>query len=91
MDRSLYSSLTFAYLKRAVPGWIFFMISFCLVIAIWRKDWIPPALKIKDRALMGGAAACYLLSVLLHLQAFGQGAIALLKTVSEKERKILEG
>ncbi len=69
-----------AYLKRALIGWVFFFFPIACVVVYWRKDAFP--LPLKESWLLIASLSSFVISVLVHLQAF---AIASLLTIESLE------
>lgn len=74
-----------AYLKQAAYGWIFYLIAFLIVIALWREKNLLP-ITLKQLAAAVTALFCYIFSIVLHLQAVGAAGIVALRHL-EKERE----
>ena len=62
------------YLKRAIGGWIFFFISFFLVVISWNN---PYRIQFSRQTLFLSAGGTLALSILLHVLAFGTAAMTL--------------
>ncbi len=71
------------YLKYSLLGWIFFFLPLLVIVFYWQKDTIP--FEIQDSLLVGAGAVSLVLSILLHLQAFGTAALMTLES-TEKEK-----
>ena len=84
LNRLPYEEFKRAYLKRAAVGWIFFLLSFVVVVGLWNREARLP-LSIKEALAVLAAIVSFLLSILSHLQALGVAAVIALKRVSEKE------
>ncbi len=91
IDKKLRRAVKKAYLKRSLPGWIFFFIPLAILIVLWQDRPLP--IKVERIHLLGAAIASYVLSIILHLRAFGTSALLALKLMSETEqqKKFLEG
>ncbi len=89
MDKSVYSAVKAAYLRRSVLGWFLFFLPLGLFTLYWQSI-LPPV--VTDKMVAGGASACLITAILLHLRAFGLGAIAVLKkqTETSKEKNLYE-
>lgn len=87
LDPPLYSAVQQRYLKHSVVGWILFSISFLLVIAFW----VGGDSFANERGSL--ALFCLLLSLLfflsliLHLTAFAEALLAILRQRMEVERE----
>ena len=90
LDKKLSRTVKSSYLKYSLLGWIFFFIPLGLFTLLWR-NLLPP--KINDIAVISGAAAAFILSVIFHLQAFGIAGMIVLKQYSDhqKEKNLFEG
>lgn len=79
IDSSLYSAVKPVYLKNSVSGWIFFAISFLLVIVVW-LEWPSVA---NDKTLLLFFClllpVLFFLSVTLHLTAYVRALLAVLR------------
>ena len=85
LHRKVYRHLKGAYLQRSVWGWIFFMLSFVIVVMLWNvAATFPITLEEAEAAL--AALVSFILSIIFHLEAFGMAAVATLKQVTEKEK-----
>ena len=84
LEHPLGHAVKAAYLRRSLPGWIFFLAPAVLLILRWTGVFVPP---FDDCWLIAAGAAGYGLSLLLHLQAFGAGAVVLLKRSSENQKE----
>ena len=91
LDKKLRRSVKKFYLKRSLFGWIFFFLPLGLLIVVWQDRPLPA--KVEKIHLLIAAVACYVLSIILHLRAFGAAALMTLKRLSETEqqKKFLEG
>src|SRR3989338_1484578 len=91
LDKKLRHAVKKSYLKRSLPGWIFFFIPLAILIVLWQDRPLP--VKVERVHLLGAAIASYILSIILHLRAFGASALLTLKRLSESEqqKKFLEG
>jgi magnesium-transporting ATPase (P-type) len=87
IDLQLYSSVTKLYLKNSTAGWILFFISFLLVVAFWMgwKGFLT------DRSSLVIFCALlpllFFLSMVLHLIAFAQALLAVLRQKMGVERE----
>ncbi len=91
LDKKLRHAVKKSYLKQSLPGWIFFFIPLAILIVLWQDRPLP--VKVERVHLLGTAIASYILSIILHLRAFGASALLTLKRLSESEqqKKFLEG
>lgn len=89
LDKSLYSAVKSAYLKRSVLGWFLFFVPLALFILFW-QNMIPE--QAKQCMIVCGGTAAFVLSIILHIRAFGLGALTVLKKHSEnlKEKNLYE-
>ena len=78
-----YQDIKDLYLKSALTGWIFYLISFVIVILIWiRPQFLP--LSLFHRAALAVAVLSYFLSIILHLQALGVASVVILRRIESK-------
>lgn len=91
LDKKLRKAIKKAYASRALLGWIFFLFPMAILIVLWQDRPLP--VPVEQSHLAGAAIASYILSVILHLRAFGTAALLTLKRLSESEqqKKFLEG
>ena len=89
LDKSLYAAVKAAYLKRSVLGWFLFFMPLALFTLFW-QNMIPE--KDKQFLIICGGTASFVLSIILHLKAFGLGALTVLKKHSDnlKEKNLYE-
>ncbi len=76
------------YLNASFLGWIFFFFPLALIALVWRKTALP--VPVDNRYLILAGCISFVLSVVLHLQAFGLAAVAALKDFEEKKDKAPE-
>ncbi len=87
LDKGLYSEVLRLYLKHSVTGWVFFALSFLLVICLWR-GWRPAFFQKSEHLLaLVLLSSLFLLSVIFHYQAFVKALLSVLRqrTGVEKE------
>ena len=91
LDKKLRHAVKKSYFKNSFWGWIFFLIPLGIIIVVWQDRPLP--VKIDRLPLIDLAIASYVLSILLHLRAFGTAGLLTLKRLSESEqqKKFLEG
>lgn len=77
LDKKAVAELQRVYLKRALIGWFFYILSVSTVILIWNPPPNLPA-ELTDTRLSVIGAASFVIALLFHLQAFALGAISLL-------------
>jgi hypothetical protein len=71
------------YLKRALAGWILYLISFAIILLLWiRPDFLP--LTPVDWFSLVLAMITYFISVLLHVQALGVAAVVTMRRLESK-------
>ncbi len=87
LDRKQNHELKAAYLKRSFLGWIFFLIPFFVLIKLWNSVFTFP-ITVQDALTVLGGVVSFIISIILHLQAFGVAAIETLKRTTEKEKDI---
>jgi hypothetical protein len=90
LDKDLYHQIKKTYFQKSFVGWLAFYLPLTMVVALWRKDIFP--IKVKDIFLIIPAIIFFVLSIILHLQAFGKACIETVRGQSdrEKEKKLLE-
>lgn len=82
LDRPIYQEIERAYSNHSLLGWIFFYIPLFIFIVLWyRQDIFPNTAR---DAFILLAVASFILSVLLHLKAFGLAAINILRETLDK-------
>lgn len=74
LDSKYYHEIQRAYLKRSVPGWMLFFISFLIFVAVWNQEISLPLSRPQTGAL-GVALLSYFFSILFHVQAFAKAAV----------------
>ena len=80
LKRNHHSEIKEEYLKRALSGWLFYLASLLLVLFVWsRPNLLPLSVGLALELLL--AVICYVLSILLHLQALGAAAVLTMKRV----------
>ena len=91
LDKKLRCTVKKSYFKRSFFGWIFFFIPAGILIVLWQDRPLPA--KVERLHLIIASIASYVLSIILHLRAFGTAALLTLKRLSETEqqKKFLEG
>lgn len=67
------------YLKHAFLGWLLFFLPLILIATYWNKDSIP--VPVNDHWLIAIGFAAFILSVILHLQAFAVSALVLAESM----------
>lgn len=89
LDKSLYHAVKSAYLKRSVLGWFLFFVPLALFTLFWQKTITEES---KRFWIVVGGSSCFVLSILLHIRAFGLGALTVLKKHSDnlKEKNLYE-
>lgn len=90
LDKTVYKAVKASYLRRSVLGWFMFFLPLGLFTLYWQNI-LPP--NVTDKMVAGGAVLSLVLSILMHLRAFGLGAMAVLKKQTEnlKEKTLYEG
>ena len=89
LSREFQHEVKKVYLQHSFWGWLFFLVPLCLLILFWRSDLLP--FRLDDRCVLIGALASFILSILMHLQAFGKATLLTLKRSSELlEKKMFE-
>ena len=86
LESSLQRKVEFAYLKESILGWIFFFIPLGLIILVWRGEILR--VRITHQAAVLTGTGSLVLSIFLHLAAYGRGAISILKAADEERHKI---
>jgi len=78
-----YQDIKDLYLKRALTGWIFYLMSFAIILLLWvRPDFLP--LTPVDWFSLVLAMVFYFISVLLHMQALGVAAVVTMRRLESK-------
>lgn len=87
LDRKTYRSLKNAYLTRSVWGWLFFFISFLILVGLWNAE---EELRVSENhiPLLATALGSFILSILFHIGAFAVAAIVTLRKVTEASKSI---
>ena len=68
LEHKTAQSFKSAYLKYSILGWAFFLVPQIFVVLCWRRSALP--FPINEVFLLAGGAACFILSIIFHLQAF---------------------
>ncbi len=91
LNRKFRRAVKKAYLKRALLGWVFFLIPAVLLTVLWQDRPLPE--KIERVHLIAAAGVSYVLSIVLHVRALGIAGVLTLKQLSEndQQKKFLEG
>lgn len=84
LDKKYVHKLKSTYLKMSAMGWLFFMIPLFLVMIFWMKDKI--LIPVEDDILILLGIASFILSIVLHLQAFAAAAITTLESAESQKR-----
>lgn len=87
LDKGLYSEVLRLYLKHSVTGWVFFALSFLLVICLW-LGWRPTFFQKSEYLLaLVLLSLLFFFSVIFHYQAFVKALLSVLRqrTGVEKE------
>ena len=89
LDKSVYSAVKAAYLRRSLLGWIFFFLPLAFFPIYWQK-FFP--LKLEEKWVAVSGAIFLFIAILLHLRAFALGAVAVLQkqTENQKEKNLYE-
>lgn len=87
LDRKQNHELKAAYLKRSFLGWVFFLIPFFVLIKLWNSVFAFPV-TVEDALTALGGVVSFIVSIVLHLQAFGIAAIETVKRSSAREKDI---
>lgn len=85
LDRALYHEIKAAYLRRSLWGWISFLLSVGLTILLWNEGTAFP-FSLRDLAIVIGILSSLILSVLLHLVAFGLATLSVLKEAENRQK-----
>lgn len=86
LDKKYAHKLKGTYLKMSAAGWLFFMIPLFLIMIFWMKDKI--LVPVEDYILVILGMASFILSIVLHLQAFAVAAITTLEHAESQKRDI---
>lgn len=87
LNRTPYEEFKKAYLRHAALGWVFFLVSFAILIGLWGYGARLP-LSMKEALAVVVSIASFILAITFHLQALGIAAVVALKRVSEKETSL---
>ena len=85
LEKRFYREIRGEYLKRSVYGWIFFLIPLITAIFLWQQNRVLSPSNLNDVFLVMTAAVSFILSILLHVRAFGLAAIVAMKQALERE------
>lgn len=88
LSRASWHQIKSHYLGASFLGWIFFFFPLAIVVIIWRKTAL--LVPVEDRYLILAGCLGFILSLLLHLQAFALAAVTALKDFEEKKDKAPE-
>ncbi len=79
LDKGLYSEVLRLYLKHSITGWVFFGLSFLLVICLW-MGWRPSFFHTSEYlSALGLLSILFFLSVIFHYQAFVKALLSVLR------------
>ena len=79
VDRGLYAEAMKTYLRHSLGGWVIFVISFLLFIAVW-VGWKGPFIERLPIFLLGFLLPLlFLLSIVMHYRAFAKALIGVLR------------
>ncbi len=84
LSKKAHQDVKSAYLHRSFIGWIFFAVSFLIIIGLWNRSDLFP-LTVKEALALLGAMASFILSILCHAEAIGVAGLVTLKKVVDKE------
>jgi len=84
LNSKWYQEIKKAYIKKCVPGWVFFLASFLILIFFWQTA------NLKHPSLYEAAMVCLivltgLLSVIFHLIAFATSTVYVLKQLENNQ------
>ena len=82
LERKIYQEVKTAYLERSIWGWLFFFLSFLMVIGLWATS-ASRELSPQHILMMLVAFTSYTLSLFAHLSAWAEAAFAVLKRMTE--------
>lgn len=88
LSRESWHRIKSHYLSASFLGWVFFFFPLAIVVLIWRKTELP--VPVENRSMIVAGCVSFVLSVMLHLQAFALAAVAALKDFEEKKDKAPE-
>lgn len=80
LKRSHYTEIKGAYLKQALSGWMLYLASLALVLVVWIQPKLLP-LRAEHVLMLFAAFLCFILSMMLHLQAMAAAGLTTLKRV----------
>jgi hypothetical protein len=79
VDRSVYAEVMKTYLKNSLGGWVLFLLSFLLFVAVW-VGWVGPFTERLPLFLLGFLLPIlFLLSIILHYRAFSKALVAAIR------------
>ena len=84
LEKQVYQKIKLLYLKRSILGWIFFLVSLIIFVLLWNREPLFPLTVMKAFTILG-AVACFILSILFHLQALAVATIHILKVQIHKD------
>lgn len=87
LDRGLYSEVLRLYLKHSLAGWVFFALSFLLVVCLW-LGWKPAFFqKLEYLLAMVLLYFLFFLSVIFHYQAYVKALLSVLRQRAGVEKE----
>ena len=89
LDKKVYRQVKGEYLSRSVWGWLFFLITFMILVGLWNSSSGFPITE-KQALLALAALASFILSIIFHLGAFAAAAIVTLKKVTGTAQRDLD-
>lgn len=85
LEKRFYREIRGEYLKRSILGWLLFLVPLVILILFWQQGRVFLPSTPEDTLLILIAALSFILSILLHVRAFGLAAIVAMKQVLERE------
>ena len=84
LEKKYCHELKKVYLEQSVWGWLLFLASFLIVILLWNTALHFPV-TVRQALFALAAIACFVLSVIFHLIAFGMAAVLTLKKATQTQ------
>ena len=79
VDKKHVRQMKSTYLKHALLGWVLFFLPLLLIATYWNKDVLP--VPVQETWLIATGFACFILSVMIHLQAFAVASLVLVESL----------
>lgn len=79
-----YKKIKIAYLKKSFSGWLFYFLSFFMIVSIWYVGF-QAGFSINDLIVAFIAIISFLLSVIFHLGAFTNASLEIFKKIETNQ------